>query len=311
MAQSEVSEIGQNVGWACREVFTITELAEMIFLHLPLEDLIHAKDLFPCLPEWSATWYGSANIQRVLYLRPFGIHTFRCWGYKQEDELSEGSRDDEDVHEDENDEGHEDEEDDGEVESDDEDEDSFPRCAAWETKDGVPLSAKPIINPFMNYSLQEHDEKSLSILADRFITGLEPRPVESDDTYDQYIRFQNIQDEGWWKDMLFTQPPTSRFRVWCPIEGHFSVEEEGGLTVGDVRECLRSHLSCCGSCDKQYLGEHRWHWDEDEEIDWVDEDITGYQMLDELKERKLVQSSAVVSSIDQDQGGYEDQYRCT
>ncbi|KAK3705401.1 hypothetical protein LTR37_013374 [Vermiconidia calcicola] len=283
MALSEVSEIGKNIGWACREVLTITELAEMIFLHLPLEDLIHAKDLFPYLPEWSATWYGSANIQRVLYLRPFGIHTFRC-EYKQEDELSEGSRDDEDLEEDENDEGHEDEEDDG-----DDDSFMFPRCAAWETKGGVPLSTKPIINPFMNYSIREHDEKSLSILADQFITGLLPRPVESDDSYDQYIRFQNVQDEGWWKDMLFTQPPTSRFRVWCPkVKGHFSVEEEGGLTVEDVRECLRSHLSCCGSCDKQYVGENRWHWDATEEIDWVHEDITGYQMLDELKERKLV-----------------------
>ena len=89
--------------------------------------------------------------------------------------------------------------------------------------------------------------------------------------------------------MLLTQPAIQSFDFVCTNWGSWVFDNDGDeVTLDTVHEKLHGHLRTCCNCSKSWNQPNRWQWMGQADVEMVDLNITGWEMINKLDERKRV-----------------------
>ena len=129
---------------SCGKAFDVPELLEMVLLHLPLLDLLFAKQV-------SSSWKGaverSIEIQQTLFLKPFSTIVLEI------NHLSERAKDARNTEE----------------------------AWTWQAEKGAQLVSAPLLNPFLNgYTSDEYGGRA-ALLHNELVCSIDPAFPQQDD----------------------------------------------------------------------------------------------------------------------------------
>ncbi|KAK4619827.1 hypothetical protein CLAFUW4_11378 [Fulvia fulva] len=261
-------------------VFGTTELLEMILLYLQVNELLCAQQI---CTRWRDTIRASTKIQQTLYLSPFGdklVHAIDDGPGPKNFDLDDWN------------------------------------FAHWIVRSdkGSDVVVRPILNPIMHRYFFTWYNNFVSILKTGFIDPIFdrsayhesckwksrnplPEPCEDDIGPRTERQLLALHREGAsWRRMYVMQPPCSHITIMCDDQrSTFTITNEKGVTLQDLRDGVYQHWSSCRDCPTAYVIE-RWDFEgfRLQNLQLLKEIPTSIDLLNSLRRPNIVRLPGVL-----------------